>query len=156
MSENDIFLENINLRLASLMHPNTDDLFTIRGALDKIGSKIGGLYMDVIKIRTSVYDKAHFKNKHNYTKNFKTLFRLKYCVMVYALLYDKIDRNDIIFDDAFFQSFKSMLRMCTAIQSNYKNGIGTELFNELHTELLTSEIKKMSSTSKVERIIGIK
>lgn len=43
MTENDIFLENINLRLKDLMHPNTNDGFTIRSALKQISGKIGTL-----------------------------------------------------------------------------------------------------------------
>lgn len=156
MTENDIFLNNINRRLTDLMHSNTNDGITIRRALEQIGSKIGNLYMNVIKIRTSVIDKSYFKSKYHYKDDFKIMFRLKYCIMVYALLYDKLDRSDYIFDDAFYQSFKSMLSMCNAIKNNYKQAIGAEAFIKLHEEYLNSEILKMSSCPKVKRIIGIK
>lgn len=156
MTENDIFLNNINLRLKGLMHPNTNDGVTIRSALDQIATKIGTLYMNVIKIRTSVINKSYFKDKYHYRDDFKIMFRLKYCVMVYALLYDKLDKSDYIFDDAFYQSFKSMLSMCNAIKNNFKQAMGSEVFDKLHEEYLTSEITKMSSSSKVNRIIGIK
>lgn len=156
MTENDIFLENINLRLKDLMHPNTNDGFTIRSTLKQISGKIGTLYMNVINIRTSVINKSYFKSKYNYKDDFKIMFRLKYCIMVYAMLYDKLDRSDYIFDDAFYHSFKSMISMCNAIKNNYKQAIGSEEFEKIHEEYLKSEILKMSSNQKVSRMIGIK
>lgn len=138
------------------MHPNTSDLETIRGALKNISSKIGIYASKVICIRTSPISKTYFKNKYNYSNDYKNMFRLKYCIMVYTILHDRLDKNDIIFDDAFYNVFKSLINLIKSINNNYRNALGTELFNQCEKENLEKNIKLMSSNLKVSKIIGIK